>query len=602
MQTGIPLNRTISRNPNQAVLEIHCDGPSTETQSATENESYMLMVTPRGARLTAPTRYGILHGMETFLQLLETGQQGFQIRSVTVQDHPRFPWRGLLIDACRHWMPVEVIKRNLDAMAVVKLNVLHWHLSEDQAFRVECKAFPRLHNLGSDGDYYTQNQVREIVAYARDRGIRVLPEFDVPGHTTAWFVGYPELASAPGPYELQRGWGVFDPAMNPANEGVYRFLDTFVGEMGSLFPDPYFHIGGDEVNGKQWNSNPEIVAFKRGNALKDNRDLQAYFNRRLSVILRKHGKKLVGWDEILEPDLPADIVIQSWRGQKSLAEAVGKGYSGVLSSGYYLDHILPASSHYQVDPIDKEAGDLSDEAKARILGGEACMWSEFVTPENIDSRIWPRAAAIAERLWSPAHVNDIGDMYRRLEVMSQRLEWAGVTHRSSYDEMLRRLTMSESVETLRSLADVLEPVKLYERLRSRTYTRHTPLHRLVDAVRPESDKTREFSSMVDMMLSDSEMRQHRDEIQTKLREWAGLHEKLKPVLQRSFLLREIEPLSEHLSAASRLGLSALAAIQNRGKFLLLPEQTDVLNHAGEARAELLIMVVPAIRKLVEATR
>jgi hexosaminidase len=390
--------------------------------------------------------------------------------------------------------------------------------------------------------------------------------------------------------------------MNPANEAVYRFLDTFVGEMASLFPDPCFHIGGDEVNGKQWNSNPEIVAFKRDNSMKDNHDLHAYFNRRLSAILRKYGKKLVGWDEILEPGLPSDIVIQSWRGQKSLAEAAAKGYSGVLSSGYYLDHILPASSHYQVDPMDKEAGGLSDEEKARILGGEACMWCEFVTPENIDSRIWPRAAAIAERLWSPEHVKDIGDMYRRLTVMSQRLEGAGVTHRSGHDEMLRRLTMSESMETLRSLADILEPVKRYERLRSRTYTRYTPLNRLVDAVQPESDKAREFSSMVDMMLSDSGRTQQRDEIEAKLLEWGALHEKLKPVLEGSFLLHEIEPLSERLSAVARLGVSALAAIQKGGKFPVTQDQIDVLNHAGEARAELLIMVVPAIRRLVEAAR
>ena len=181
-----------------------------------------------------------------------------------IEDRPRFPWRGLMLDVSRHWMPVEVVERNLDAMAAVKLNVFHWHLSDDQGFRVESRRYPRLQQLGSDGHYYTQDEIRRVVAYALDRGIRVVPEFDIPGHTTSWFPGYPELAGAPGPYAIGRHFGVFDPVMDPSREETYAFLDGFLGEMAALFPDPYFHIGGDEVNGKQWSQSPAHPGLRQG--------------------------------------------------------------------------------------------------------------------------------------------------------------------------------------------------------------------------------------------------------------------------------------------------------------------------------------------------
>ena len=295
------------------VLEIHCGPAPHPVQQAVEDESYTLSVGPGGARLDAPTPYGALRGMETWLQLVEPAPEGWQVPAVTIEDRPRFPWRGLLIDSCRHFMPVEVIQRNLDGLAAVKMNVLHWHLSEDQGFRVESRRYPKLHGLGSDGLYYTQDQIREVIAYARRRGIRVVPEFDMPGHTTAWFVGHPELASAPGPYEIERGWGIFDPTMDPTREEVYEFLDGFIEEMAALFPDPYFHIGGDEVSGRQWNESPRVVEFKRARGMEDNHELQAHFNARLMEILTRHGKRMVGWDEIFQPSLPKEIVIQSIR-------------------------------------------------------------------------------------------------------------------------------------------------------------------------------------------------------------------------------------------------------------------------------------------------
>ena len=226
----------------------------------------------------------------------------------------------------------------------------------------------------------------------------------------------------------------------------------------------------------------------RAHGLKNNQDLQAYFNQRVQKIVSKHGKTMVGWDEILRPDLPKDIVVQSWRGQDSLAAAAKQGYRGLLSFGYYVDLMWPASMHYAVDPISGAAANLSPEEKKRILGGEACMWSEYVSPENIDSRIWPRTAAIAERLWSAQDVTDVNSMYRRLEDVSQWLDGLGLTHNSSYEPMLRRIAGSDDISALRTFTDVVEPVKDYtrEEIAAVEATSLSPLNRVIDAARPES--------------------------------------------------------------------------------------------------------------------
>lgn len=602
-QTGIYLLSEIEKDASKAILEISCQGPGEKIQSIKEDESYTIEVNSSRAYLSATTPVGVLRGIETFLQLVTLDSEGFHIPAVKIQDKPRFPWRGLLIDVCRHWMPAEVIKRNLDGMAMCKLNVLHWHLSEDQGFRVECKSFPKLHEMGSDGNYFTQHQVREILDYARDLGIRVVPEFDMPGHTTSWLVGYPELASAPGPYQIQRFWGVFDPCMDPTREKVYTFLDTFLEEMAKLFPDEYFHIGGDEVNGKHWNENPDIVAFKREHGMEDDHDLQAYFNKRIQAILSNHGKKMVGWDEIFHSDLPKDIVVQSWRGQDSLAKAAAEGYSGILSHGYYLDHILAASHHYQVDPLDRDAAKLNAEQKGRILGGEACMWAEFVTPETIDSRIWPRAVAFAERMWSPQNVKCIKDMYRRLEKADRNLEWLGITHRSNYPKMLERLVGNHPIDSLKVLADIVEPVKFYTRPHTHEYTQMTPLNRLVDAARPESKKARQFRNMVDEMLADApNYMANKEIIREWLTEWRDNNSILRPILEESFLLKEVIPLSEDVAALAEAGLQALDYLENNKR----PPQSwlngiySLLERPEKPEYELEIMITPAIRKLIEA--
>jgi hexosaminidase len=505
-QTGMQLNAQRADASN-ATLVIRAENAGRKVQELDEDESYTLEITASRATLTAPNALGVLHGLQTFLQLIEPTPAGFAVPVITIQDQPRFAWRGLLIDVSRHFIPIEVLERNLDGMAAVKMNVLHWHLSDDEGFRVESKRLPKLQELGSEGRYYTQSEIRDFVAYARDRGIRVVPEFDMPGHSRSWMAGYPELASVPGSYRAGRIAGA-DTVMDPTRDGTYKFLDKFIGEMAGLFPDAYFHIGGDEVTNKPWDSNPKIQEFIRAHGMKNNRDLQAYFNQRLQKIVTKHGKIMMGWDEVLHPDLPKTVLVESWRGQDSLAEAAKRGHRGLLSYGYYLDLNWPAERHYAVDPMTMTSGAaaLTAEEQTRILGGEACMWSEFVTPETIDSRIWPRLAAIAERFWSPQETRDNQSMYRRLEEVSWRLGWLGLNGVSEYESnyvlLLRRLAGSHDIAALRVLADVVEPTKDYTRTEvfPQPPVKSTPLNRLADAARPESAVARQFAEMVETYL------------------------------------------------------------------------------------------------------
>jgi len=604
-QIGMPPIDMQVANSANATLVIQAASETKAVQELGEDESYGLEISQAGARLSAPSALGIMHGLQTFLQLVETTKEGFAVPAISIEDSPRFAWRGLMIDVSRHFIPLDVLRRNLDGMAAVKLNVFHWHLSDNQGFRVESRKFPKLQEMGSDGLFYTQNEVRDLIAYARERGIRVVPEFDMPGHSTAWFVGYPELASGPGPYEIERKWGVFDPAMDPTREETYKFLDKFIGEMAQLFPDQFFHIGGDEVNGKQWDANPKIQDFMHAHGLKDNNDLQAYFNQRVQKIVSKHGKTMLGWDEILRPDLPNSIVIQSWRGPDSLAQAARQGYRGLLSSGYYVDLMWSAERHYLTEPLSGAAANLSAEQQKRILGGEACMWSEYVSPENIDSRIWPRTAAIAERLWSPQNVRDVNSMYQRLHEISQRLDWLGLTHNSSYEPMLRRITGTDDISSLDVLANVLEPVKDYTREETATEpaTSAKPLVRVVDAVRPESATARQFADSVNALVTGKSRPGTEALVRNLLSQWRDNQVELQPLFEKSSLLREVAPISQTLSSLGAAGLAALDYL-DRGEHppaAWITQQLALVEQAKKPQAQLLVVVAPSVEKLIQAS-
>lgn len=593
----------------KATLVVTTDQAGKAVQELGEDESYTLDVTPTGAKLHAGNPLGTLHGLQTFLQLVSVTADGFAAPAVSIQDQPRFPWRGLMIDVSRHFIPVPVLKRNLDGMEAVKLNVFHWHLSDNQGFRVESHRFPKLQGQGSDGLYYTQDEIRDLIAYARDRGIRVVPEFDMPGHSTAWFVGYPELASGSGPYQIWQAWGVADPAMNPTDEKTYKFLNELFAEMAKIFPDQYFHIGGDEVNGKEWDANPNIQEFMKSHNIKNNEGLQAYFSQRVQELVVKHGKTPVGWDEILVPGVPNNIVIQSWRGTEALAKAAKEGYRGILSNGYYIDLGWSAARHYAVDPMAGAAASLTPEEKERILGGEATMWSEYVNWENIDSRVWPRTAAIAERYWSAQNTTDVASMYSRMEAESLRLEWLGLTHRSDQRRMVERMAGSGSVEqiaALSTLTEALEPVKDYQREFDKIApSNQTPLNRAVDAVYPESEVSRRFSDAVDQFLASSCKDPGKAaELRVQLALWSGNDALVETLAQQSSLVMEATPASKALSQGAELALGALDRLEHGLPFSadLAKQQVAALNAEEEEahKSQLTLPARSAFQKLIEA--
>jgi hexosaminidase len=508
------------------------------------DESYSLQIDQAQILLTANNDIGAIRGLATLIQLIGADQQGYYFKGIAIEDEPRFTWRGLLVSQPYHFMPMDVIKRTIDAMAAVKMNVLHFYISDDQGYRIESKVYPRLHQLASDGMYFSHEQVREMVQYADQRGIRVVPEIDVPGHSTAMIYAYPHLASVERDYALQDHWGVFDPTLDPTKASTYTFLDSLLTEVASLFPDQYFHIGGDENTGKDWQKNQSIRSFMLSNNLKTTLALQNYFNRKVQAILQKSGKITVGWDEVLmkemapasakqyfqegrydqliETNVPKDMVIQSWRGMEALLSSAKNGYKSILSKGFYIDLVQPASYHYLTDPIpfrndiiipDSEAnfdrfesdiikkikqGEklLSPEEEKLILGGEATMWTEHVSAETFDSRVWPRTAAIAERLWSPADLRNVDDMYRRMDIVSIQLESLGLTHIKNKDMMLRRLMGTNDITALSNLVQYLEPVQGYKRNRANNFTRFSPYTLMVDIAVPDQKAVRSVTALL----------------------------------------------------------------------------------------------------------
>ncbi len=598
-RTGIP--QWASAPATAPGITIHTGGPSATVQQVADDESYKLQVAPADISIDAPTPLGAMHALQTLLQLIELTPSGFTIPAVTIDDAPRFPWRGLMVDSGRHFISLDVLYRTLDGMEATKLNVFHWHLSEDQGFRLESKTFPLLQEKGSDGLFYTQQQAKEVIAYARDRGIRVIPEFDMPGHATAMFVGYPDLASGPGPYQIERQWGIFDPAMDPTRESTYKFLDKFFAEMTALFPDAYFHIGGDECNGKEWDRNPRIQEYMRAHNLKNNEALQAYFTTRVQELVTKHGKIPIGWDEVLQPNTPKQVMIQSWRGQESVAAAAKNGHNVILSNGYYIDLSEPASQHYAVDPLGK-AADLTPQEKSHILGGEATMWSEMVTSETIEGRIWPRTAAIAERLWSPQDITDQASMYKRLAIAAQTLTWQGIPYLATSSNMIDRIAGGNDSASLRVVASVVEPPKEYARPDLKPYDSGSPMNLLVDAVSPESDTARNFRDLAARIASGTATSADRAQARQWLTLWRDNDAALQPTISSSALAAELAPISRNLRDSSAIGLIALDAIEQK-KPLAAADQSQqlaTLKTLEAPQAVLLNMTVPGVEALVTA--
>ena len=605
-RTGLFLEQSFLTKVNespQAELQINCT--RNGKIEINEDESYQLIITSNKIIINAANDLGALHGLETLLQLLQNNSTSYYFPVVEISDSPRFTWRGLMIDAARHFQPVDVIKRNLDAMASMKMNVFHWHLADDQGWRIQLKNHPKLTELASDGYFYTQEEIKNIVKYADERGILVIPEIDVPGHASALLTAYPEIGSKVGEgkitYEVQRNSGIFNATLDPTNPKTYEILSTIFDEVCPLFPGSYFHIGGDENNGKEWNENPAIQQFKKENNLVNNHDLQTYFNMKLIPMLKKHNKKLMGWEEIMTENMSKDAIIHAWRGTNEGEEAGGalikaakNGYNTVLSNGYYIDLMLGLEIHYLNDPLPKKII-LTPEEKARILGGEAAMWSELVTPLNIDSRIWPRTAAIAERLWSSAEVNDMKSLRKRLKTISFRLEELGITHIRNKEVTLRNISNNQDTRALNDFSNLCEPLKNYKRNGGgKKYRMHSPLTLFADACNADASEALDFNVAVNSYLVDKS-KENKLIVTNFLKKWIALNSDLIALSANAPLVQPFLPLSKSLSDLSEQLLLLMDKKQKVNQ-ALLEDLLEKCNTRSPADVEL--AVYGSLKKLL----
>lgn len=722
LQTGWTLQPQADK-PDKPTIRIDIAKKVKPQPLPDSDESYTLKVDADGAIISANTRFGALRGMETLLQLIQNGPENTAIPWVTIEDAPRFPWRGLLLDSARHFIPLNDIKRQIDGMAAAKLNVLHWHLTDDQGWRFTSKRYPKLTQLASDGQFYTPDQMREIVRYAADRGIRVVPEIDMPGHASAIAVAYPELMSAPGPYEMERHWGVLKPVLDPTKEATYTFAEAMVSELAAIFPDPYLHIGGDEVDDTQWKQNTAIQKFMRDNKLADSHALQAYFNRKLETILEKHHRQMVGWDEIFHPDLPKSILIQSWQGQDALGQVAEKGYKGILSTGFYLDQPQSTAYHYRNEIVPKGlnnvdvigdndspqswsftlprlkgkpvegsftlvkgdsgwrgfidfagksrravqniewrsddqvtftvdtwmgetrpvvtvstdtlsgyfllgnarypvSGKLLDEVpkgiapvvpdtarQANLLGGEAALWAENVVAPVLDIKLWPRAFAVAERLWSAQDVNDTDNMYTRLQAMDS---WStvsvGLLQHSQQQAYFTRLANNGDSLPLLILAQAVEPAQYYTRqhlkFQAGNYHQFEPLNRFADALSAESPTVRQMNKWVDRLVSDAEDTESADALRHVFNRWQSNTSDALALSGSNYQLKAIKPVIQEVDKLASIGLRLTDLVARQGTLddkEIASIQAE-LDNAAKIQDEVVIAAVYPLETLLRATR
>ncbi|WP_312691127.1 family 20 glycosylhydrolase [Kosakonia sp.] len=720
-QTGWTLQPQAD-HPNTATITIAIAHKVPAQPMPDSDESYTLNVDASGVAIAANTRFGALRAMETLLQLIQNGAENTALPWVTIHDAPRFPWRGLLLDSARHFVPVEDIKRQIDGMAAAKLNVLHWHLTDDQGWRFSSKRYPKLTQLASDGQWYSEDQMRDVVRYAMARGIRVVPEIDMPGHASAIAVAYPELMSAPGPYTMERHWGVLKPVLDPTKAATYAFAETMISELAAIFPDPYLHVGGDEVDDTQWKNNAAIQQFMQQNALADSHALQAYFNRKLETLLEKHHRQMVGWDEIYHPDLPKRILIQSWQGQDALGEVAKQGYKGILSTGFYLDQpqytayhyrneIVPQglngvdtltdndsaqswafsmprlkgspvegsftlvkgregwrgfidfkgksrravqnihwySDHHVTFTVDSWMGETRPvitinenniggyfllgntrypisgmrldavpdgkppvvpdaSQQANLLGGEAALWAENVVAPVLDIKLWPRAFAVAERLWSAQDVNDIDNMYTRLQAMDS---WStvsvGLQQHSQQLAQFTRLANSADTVPLQILAQAIEPAHYYTRqhlkFQAGNYHQFEPLNRFADALAAESYTVRQMNKWAERLVSDAEDSESADALRHIFNRWQNNTSDALALSTSNALLKPMQPVITEVDKLAAIGLRLTDLVARQGT-LDEGEITAIqneLDNAAKTQDEVVIAAVVPLETLLRAT-
>jgi hexosaminidase len=444
--------KTKSNSSNSITLSLDVD-------KNVNDEGYLLVVNDKGAFINSGTEAGLFYGIQSLLQLFNTGTT---TPMVSITDYPRFSYRGMHLDVGRHMFPVEFIKKYIDLMARHKFNRFHWHLTEDQGWRIEIKKYPRLTEVGAYrketvigkattktrasvkydgkpyGGFYTQEEVKDIVQYAAQRYVTVIPEIELPGHAQAALASYPTLGCTGGPYETATTWGVFTDVYCAGKEETFTFLQDVLDEVLALFPSKYIHIGGDECPKVEWETCPNCQKRIADNKLTDTHQLQSYFVQRIERYLNSKGRQIIGWDEILEGGLAPNATVMSWRGEEGGIAAAKENHDVIMTPGQwaYFDYaqdtaktepvsqggFTPVSKVYGYEPLPRQ---LTPAESKHILGAQCNVWSEYMnTPEHVEYMVYPRASAMAEVLWSPAKSRDYSDFVKRMQQHVQRLkEW-----------------------------------------------------------------------------------------------------------------------------------------------------------------------------------
>ena len=593
-------------------LVLDC-GASPALPALDDDESYRLTIAAEAVTVRAATEWGALRGLATLTQCLDGGP----VPAVLIEDRPRFPWRGLMLDVARHFLSPAALHRTLDAMAVFKLNVLHLHLSDDQAFRFPSARFPEL----ASPAHYRRDELDALVRAAADRGIRVVPELDVPGHATAWLTARPEWGSRPAP--PSRRFGVHQACLDPTRPAVREAVRVLFGELADVFPDACLHLGGDEVHPAWWSEDEAVAAFMAEHGLADVAALQAWFTAEVAAAIAALGRVPLGWDEVLHPGLPTSVAVQAWRGATARDRALLAGHDCIVSAPYYLDLMLPADVHARFPPdapeaelIEQENALLRDPRLAhvaagmawthqwrevagppaaprpgRLLGAEACLWAELVDEAVLDQRLWGRLPALAELFWSGAVA--AGDPLRaRLDAVRSNLpRWTGI----DLDAALRAGVEAAGVEPAWwPLVEALEPVKWYGRLlgetalaariagrempQSRPYDADTPLNRVVDHLPCECRVAGRLRRLLDAEAAGD--RQAAGTLRALAEGWAALPDRAGP-----------DELAEPARALRRLGDELLGVLDGRSDAAAAGQALAAL---GRPRGEYLLGPVPLL--------
>lgn len=607
-------------------------------------EAYRLTVGASGIAIDADGPTGVLRAFATVRQLVGLSPLGIEIPYQTIGDAPRFGWRGVMLDTARQFITVATIKRQIDAMERLKLNTLHLHLSDDQGFRVESLRYPR---LNAAGEYYRQAEIRDLVAYAADRGIRIVPEFDVPGHSRAIVEAYPEVGSVSKTLFL----GQPEMALNPASDATYRFLERLFGEMAPLFPDPHFHIGGDEVSKTVWADDASVKALMAREKLADSKEVEAYFLRRAAAIVRRLGKTMIGWEEVTGAGLPKETIVQAWQTSNAMADATAKGHRTIMSAGYYLNLLMPADYVYGIDPaataaagltpehakmlrglspllanfvtdalVDFPHAPLSPEQEKLLIGAEAPLWGEIAPDQLIDHHLWPRAAALAERFWSPAAVTDKADMYRRLAVVAEQLTVSGLDDRANQQRIAARIAPNDSgaVANLLAITGPVRNMAHDHRVKAMLAGKRIvqPLNALADAAPVDSLVARRFAD--DAARYAGGERALAGALKVQLADWRDNDARFQAASAGNSMLEAARPTSDLIAALARHGLDAIDAVEAGRK--LSPAQAEAANKLlarlaqeeaaswrpfdafirPQPAADLIVKIEPGIRTLVDA--